>query len=34
MIENLVLRTVDDGAVTMRELFGQPLLLIFLRHLA
>jgi hypothetical protein len=34
MFENLVLRTADDEAVTLRELFGQPLLLIFLRHLA
>ncbi len=34
MIEGLVLSTVDDESVTLAELFGQPLLLIFLRHLA
>ena len=34
MFEDLVLRTVDDESVTLSELFGQPLLLIFLRNLA
>lgn len=34
MFEELVLQTADDEPVPLKQLFGQPLLLIFLRHLA
>lgn len=34
MFETLTLRTADDEPVPLTDLFGQPLLLIFLRHLA